>query len=75
MSDSHKSEKRGKYRNPRRIRCADVENQEQSWAIYDRHQQGSTEKILRRNRKLWTRLLGKRRRANGKAVIAKQLAD
>lgn len=75
MSDSHKSEKRGKYRNPRNIRCADVENKRQSWAISDRHHYGSTEKILRRNRKLWTRLLGKRRRANGKETIAKQLAE
>lgn len=32
-------------------------------AISARHTFGSTEKILRRNRKTWTRLVNKRRRA------------
>jgi hypothetical protein len=41
--------------------------------IFARQTWGSTEKILRRNRKLWTRLLAKRRRALGKQVIQDQV--
>lgn len=38
-------------------------------AIYKRHAFGSTEKILRRNRKIWTRLAAKiRRRLDQKAA-------
>ena len=40
--------------------------------VYARHMWGSTEKILRRNRKLWTRLLAKRRRALGQRAIREQ---
>lgn len=32
------------------------------WAMLKRHIYGHTEKILRRNRKIWTRLVNKRRR-------------
>ena len=35
-------------------------------AVMKRHVYGSTEKILRRNRKTWTRLANKRRRAEDK---------
>ena len=37
--------------------------------VQKRHTYGHTEKILRRNRKTWTRLLNKRRRALDKAKI------
>jgi len=40
--------------------------------IFSRHM---WEKILRRNRKLWTRLLGKRRRAQGRRLIQEQLRN
>lgn len=33
-----------------------------TWTLFGRHGYGRTEKILRRNRKTWTRLLNKRRR-------------
>jgi hypothetical protein len=38
-------------------------------AIIKRHTFGRTEKILRRNRKTWTRLGNKRRRQDDKATI------
>jgi hypothetical protein len=38
-------------------------------AIYKRHTWGSTEKILRRGRKLWSRLFAKRRRQLDKDAI------
>lgn len=38
-------------------------------AVKMRHTYGSTEKILRRNRKVWTRLGNKRRRAADKGSI------
>ena len=38
-------------------------------AMENRHGWGHTEKILRRNRKLWTRLVNRRRRALDKAAI------
>jgi len=38
-------------------------------AILKRHTWGSTEKILRRGRKLWTRLLAKRRRQHDKDAV------
>ena len=41
-------------------------------AIIKRHTFGRTEKILRRNRKIWTRLAAKRRRANDKKKIDEQ---
>lgn len=42
-------------------------------ALMKRHTYGRTEKILRRNRKLWTRLLGKRRRRlDGLAIKTSQ---
>lgn len=62
MSKSDKPEK-GR-RMPRGKRSA-AENK----AIKKRHTYGRTEKILRRNRKLWARLLNKiRRRADKKAI-------
>jgi hypothetical protein len=75
MSDSYKAGKRGKYCNPRYVKHANTETKSQDWAISDRHMQGSTEKILRRCRKIWTRLLGKRRRATGKKLIVSQLKE
>ena len=42
-------------------------------AVSMRHWFGSTEKILRRNRKTWTRLANKRRRRIGKtAAVGEQ---
>jgi hypothetical protein len=38
-------------------------------AVRHRHHHGSTERILRRNRKTWTRLGNKRRRRLDRAVI------
>lgn len=38
-------------------------------AIQKRHTYGHTEKILRRNRKLWTRLAAKRRRQVDKEAV------
>lgn len=38
-------------------------------AVQSRHSFGSTEKILRRNRKTWTRLANKRRRALDKKAV------
>jgi hypothetical protein len=43
------------------------------FAIEKRHTWGSTEKILRRNRRLWERLAAKRRRAVDKRVIVAEL--
>jgi hypothetical protein len=39
-------------------------------AVACRHVRGSTEKILRRNRKLWVRLGNKRRRQHDKDTVA-----
>jgi hypothetical protein len=39
-------------------------------AVFSRMQFGSTHRILRRNRPLWSRLLGKQRRAHDREVIA-----
>jgi hypothetical protein len=43
-------------------------------AVAQRHQYGSSEKILRRNRKTWTRLGNKRRRAVDKKVVRRAAA-
>ena len=43
-------------------------------AVAQRHQYGSSEKILRRNRKTWTRLGNKRRRAVDKKVVRRATA-
>jgi len=51
--------KAGARRRPRKK----TETREIRSAVVQRHQFGSTEKILRRNRKTWTRLGNKRRRA------------
>lgn len=45
------------------------ESPEVQAAVLARHTFGSTEKILRRNRKTWTRLVNKRRRAIGKEAV------
>lgn len=37
--------------------------------IADRHRYGSTEKILRRNRKLWVHLVNKRRRRVDQEIV------
>lgn len=56
----------------RRVRLR-PESSKMSDAISSRHTFGSTEKILRRNRKTWTRLLAKRRRAHGQRMIREHL--
>jgi hypothetical protein len=63
MSDTKKEGKR--FRNPK----LKGESPAVKSAVLDRHSWGSTEKILRRNRKLWTRLVNRRRRALGKEAI------
>jgi hypothetical protein len=44
-----------------------------SETVSSRHSYGRTEKILRRNRKIWTRLLNKRRRVVDKAKVDEAL--
>lgn len=44
-------------------------------AVQQRQAFGSTEKIRRRNRKTWTRLANKIRRALGKDIIVSQLSN
>ena len=45
---------------------------DQSCAVEGRRLHGSTEKILRRNRKTWTRLGNERRRRLGKAAAGER---
>ena len=71
MSDTTKEGKRGW----RGIKTPDTENQKMTRIICARHSFGSTEKILRRNRNLWRRLLGKARRTNDKKVIESQTTE
>ena len=41
----------------------------QGWRVFSRHRYGHSEKILRRNRKLWARLFSKEgRRLDGAAI-------
>jgi hypothetical protein len=47
----------------------------QNWLLSDRRSYGSTEKILRRNRKLWTRMFSKEGRKLDRQVIADQVSD
>lgn len=57
----------------KRTRVPDLkgESPEVREAVQKRHTYGSTEKILRRNRKTWTRLANKRRRALDKEAVEK----
>ena len=68
MSRTKKEGKRGW----RKIK-APFEHERIDWAISARHSYGSTEKILRRNRKIWTRLANKIRRRLGKEIIEKEI--
>jgi len=63
VSDTNKQEKGARTKFPQ------GEDDSINAAINDRHTYGSTEKILRRNRKLWTRLANKRRRRIDKNKI------
>ena len=67
MSDTNKPGKRS-WRNIKN-RPKDIDGAKLSWPVRSRHTYGHTEKILRRNRKTWTRLLNKRRRALDKKKI------
>jgi phosphotransacetylase len=67
MSDTHKTEKGG------RIKFPQNEDKRINNAIRDRNTYGSTEKILRRNRKIWTRLVNKIRRRIDKNQIEEGL--
>lgn len=64
MSRTEKTHKRTKY-HLRGDMQADT-----FCTVLERHSWGSTEKILRRNRKTWTRLGNKRRRQADKEVIS-----
>jgi hypothetical protein len=44
-------------------------NNRQNWLLFDRRSYGSTEKILRRNRKTWTRMFSKVGRQLDKQAI------
>jgi hypothetical protein len=69
MSRTAKHGKAGARRRPElRPRTPD-----QSGALCQRRQYGSTEKILRRNRKLWTRLYAKIGRRHDKQVVQEGL--
>lgn len=63
MSDTKKEGKRAK------IVKSHAESPEIREAMFARHMWGSTEKILRRNRKLWVRLANKRRRVLDKLAV------
>ena len=66
MSRTTKEGKRGKgKRNPL------PKGKPDGRAVFGRHFYGSTEKILRRNRKTWTRLGNKRRRRLDKEEVAR----
>jgi len=60
VADTKKQGKRGRVVSM----CPDFANARD--CISGRHGFGSTEKILRRNRKIWTRLLNKKRRRHDK---------
>jgi len=68
MSDTYKAGKRS-YR---KVGYKPHNRTEQD-AISSRHTFGRTEKILRRCRKIWTRLLNKRRRQADKDTVAREL--
>ena len=63
MSRTNKSGKRG-YRIPKVVEDKGIMD-----AHIKSHTFGSTEKILRRNRKIWDRLANKRRRGLDKKVV------
>lgn len=44
-------------------------------AVFSRQNWGSTHRILRRNRQLWSRLLGKQRRAHDRSQTASSLTS
>lgn len=67
MSHTTKPGKRDKY--TRLHAGGKTEAPEIRAAIAARHLQGSTEKILRRNRRTWVRLGNKRRRAIDKRAV------
>ncbi len=70
MSRTHKAGKRFFRRVRNRPEASNMKE-----PIFSRQMWGSTEKILRRNRKTWTRLLAKRRRVLGRDAIRAQLED
>ena len=70
MSGTHKEGKRGW----RKISYK-PEDKKEGNAIAGRHMHGGTEKILRRCRKIWTRLLNKIRRRTDKAIVQEGVVD
>jgi hypothetical protein len=68
MSRPKKCEKR--YRTVKRT----PESLEAAQLVYARHAHGSTEKILRRNRRIWERALAKLRRSFDKRAITESIA-
>ena len=67
MSRSKKPEKGTRRKTPGKPESKDI-----SFTENKRHHFGSTEKILRRNRKLWIRLANKQKRKLGKKEIKEQ---
>jgi hypothetical protein len=70
MSRTTKEGKRAKH-----DRTTRASNADQFCAVMPRHTFGSSEKILRRNRKTWTRLGNKRRRRHDRKVITADAAN
>lgn len=51
------------------------ESSRENWLLVLKRSFGSTEKILRRNRKLWNRLINKERRSLDKEAIEESLEE
>lgn len=77
MSDTFKEGKRRgrSLKTPPKMVSTDRKLHKIDWPVSSRHTYGHTEKILRRCRKIWTRLLNKRRRNLDKSVIEDSLND
>lgn len=77
MSDSYKEGKRRgrNLKTPPENVSSDRKLHKISHPVGSRHVYGHTEKILGRCRKIWTRLLNKRRRQLDKSIIEDNLED